>query len=65
MEAPANGFVTEDGGLSVADLSEAITRIQEDLRITSLTVASFDPTYDPQGKTLRAALKLIRQALAG
>ena len=65
MEAPANGFVTEDGGLSVSDLSEAITRIQEDLRITSLTVASFDPTYDPQGKTLRAALKLIRQAIAG
>jgi arginase len=62
-EAPANGFVTEDAGLSVNELSEAIAFIQENLKITSATIASFDPRYDTQGKTLRAALKLIKQII--
>jgi arginase len=62
-EAPANAFVTENAGLSVNELSEAIALIQEKLKITSATIASFDPTYDPQGKTLSAALKMIRQIM--
>ena len=62
-EAPANGFVTENAGLSVSELSEAIAVIKEKLKITSATIASFDPAYDTQGKTLRAALKLIKQVI--
>jgi arginase len=62
-EAPANGFVTENVGLSVNQLSEAIAFIKENLKITSATIASFDPRYDTQGKTLRAALKLIKQMI--
>ena len=62
-EAPANGFVTENAGLSVSELSEAIAVIKEKLNITSATIASFDPAYDTQGKTLRAALKLIKQVI--
>jgi arginase len=62
-EAPANGFVTENVGLSVNQLSEAIAFIKENLKITSATIASFDPSYDTQGKTLRAALKLIKQMI--
>jgi arginase len=62
-EAPANGFVTENAGLTVDELSEAIALIKENLKIISATIASFDPNYDPQGKTLRAALKLIRQMI--
>ena len=64
-EAPANGFVTENAGLSVNELSEAIALIKEKLKITSATIASFDPNYDPQGKTLSAALRLIRQTIGG
>jgi arginase len=64
-EAPANGFVTEKAGLSVNQLSEAIALIKENLKITSATIASFDPNYDPQGKTLSAALQLIRQMTGG
>lgn len=64
-EAPANGFVTENVGLSVKELSEAIGLIKENLKITSATFASFDPNYDPQGKTLSAALNLIKQIING
>lgn len=60
-EAPANGFMAGEGGLRVEQLSEAIAFIKQNLKITSATVASFDPSYDPQGKTLRTALKLIQQ----
>ena len=63
-EAPANGFVTENAGLSVYELSEAIALIRENMKITSATIASFDPTYDSQGKTLSAALKLIKQVVS-
>lgn len=60
-EAPANGFVTENAGFRVDELSQAIKLIQENLKITSATIASFDPNYDTQGKTLSAGLKLISQ----
>lgn len=60
-EAPANGFVTEDAGLRVDELTEAIDRIKESVKIISATIASYDPQYDPQGKTLRAGLRLIKQ----
>lgn len=59
-ETPANGWLIE-GGLRVEDLSKAISFIQENLKVTSATVASYDPNYDPEGKTLQASFKLIRQ----
>lgn len=62
-EAPGNGFVTEDSGLSVDQLSEAIRYIKETLPITSTTIASYDPRYDPEGKALQAGLRFIRQIL--
>ena len=61
-ETPANGWLTE-GGLNVEDVSEAIQSIQENLKITSATIASFDPHYDTHGKTLQASFKLIKQVL--
>ncbi len=61
-ETPANGWLTE-GGLSVEDVSEAIQSIQENLKIASATIASFDPHYDTHGKTLQASFKLIKQVL--
>jgi arginase len=62
QEAPANGWLVE-GGLSVNALSEAIMLIKDRLKIISATIASFDPSYDPQGKTLNAALKFIVQIM--
>ena len=60
-EAPANGFVTEDAGLSMDELTEAVDRIKGSVKITSATIASYDPQYDPQGKTLQAGLRLMQQ----
>ncbi len=62
-ETPANEYVTEEGGLSVEQVVEAIGFIKENLKITSATIASFDPKFDPQGKTLQAGLKLIRKII--
>jgi arginase len=59
-ETPANEWLTP-GGLSVKDLSEAIGYIKNNLKVTSATVASYDPNYDTQGKTLQASFKFIEQ----
>ncbi|HET6822274.1 MAG TPA: arginase family protein [Anaerolineales bacterium] len=61
-ETPANGWLTE-GGLTVEEISEAIQYIQENLKVTSATIASFDPHYDTYGKTLQASFTLIKQIL--
>ena len=42
---------------------EAIGFIKENLKITSATIAAFDPKYDSQGKTLHAGLKLISKII--
>jgi arginase len=64
-EAPANSFqFLAEGGLSVAQLSEVIALVNKDLKITSATIASFDPAYDPQARTLSALLRLINQILS-
>ena len=44
-------------------LREALALIKKDLNVTSATIASFDPKYDPQGKTLTIGLGLIKQIL--
>ena len=63
-EAPANNYqYLTEGGLSVQQLSQAIALVKKSIKITSATIASFDPRYDPQGKTLQAGLKFIRQIL--
>jgi len=63
-EAPANEYVTEEGGLSVKQMIESVELIKENLKITSATIAAFDPKYDSQGKTLQVGLKLIRKILS-
>jgi arginase len=64
-EAPANNYqYLTEGGMSVKQLSEAIALIKKNLKITSATIASFDPGYDPQGKTLNAALKFMKQIIS-
>lgn len=60
-EAPVNEYSTGDAGLRVEKLKEAIGFIKETMKISSATIASFDPAYDPHKKTLQAALRLITQ----
>ncbi|HET9909839.1 MAG TPA: arginase family protein [Anaerolineales bacterium] len=62
-EVPSNGFVVEDSGLSLNEMSEAIQYVKESLKIRSLTIASFDPSYDHEGKALQASLNLIQQVI--
>ena len=57
--APANEYVTCEGGLSAQQVVEAVQLIGENLKITSATIASFDPNFDPLEKTLQVGLKLI------
>lgn len=60
-EAQANEYVTEGVGLGVQQVSDAIALIRERSKITSATIASFDPDYDKQGKTSQVALGFIKQ----
>lgn len=62
-EAPANEYVTEEGGLSVQQVTEAVKFIKENLAISSATIAAYDPKCDPQGKTLEVGFNLIRKIL--
>ena len=63
-EAPANSyqFMTE-GGMSVEQIHESIALIQKERKITSATIASFEPGYDPQGKTTGVLFELAKQIL--
>jgi arginase len=60
-QTPANSFLMDDEGLSAGQLSEAIGLIKQNMKVTSATIASYDPAYDPEGKTLRASFELIKQ----
>ncbi len=59
-KTPANGYVAEEGRLNTEEIVEVIEFIKKNLKITSATIASFDPQYDPHGKTLQVGLKLVR-----
>jgi arginase len=64
-EAPANSYqFLAEGGMSVEQVREVIALVQKDLKITSATIASFDPKYDPQGKTSDALFRLTNQILS-
>ena len=58
-KTPANHFPTS-GGLDVETVKEAIRLLRDRFTIHALGVASYDPTVDPQGSTLRAAIELVR-----
>ena len=63
VRTPANHFPS-NGGLSVAEAKEAIRLVRERFTVLAVGVASYDPAYDPNGHTLRAAIELV-QAAAG
>jgi arginase family enzyme len=64
-EAPANSYqFLAKGGMSVEQLRESIALIKTERKITSATIASYDPEYDPQARTLNALFKLVNQVLS-
>jgi arginase len=64
QEAPANEYITEAGGLSVAEVVAAVGFIKEHLGISSATIAALDPKYDVLEQTLAAGYKLIRAIIS-
>jgi len=63
VKTPANQFPASDG-LEVETVRKAIEMIKEQLTIGAVGVASYDPSYDPQGNTLKAGIGLI-EAVVG
>ncbi len=56
-EAPAN-HLAPPGGLTLAQLQEAIALIGERVAVCGAGLASYDPSCDPEGRALAAALDL-------
>ena len=65
QEFPANEYAAQEGGLGAEQIVEAVGFIKENLKITSATIAAFDPKYDSEGKTLRAGMKLMSKIING
>ena len=56
---PANEFAPE-GGLRTEEVEACIWAIREHLEVTSATVASYDPSFDREGRVLKAGIALVR-----
>jgi arginase len=56
---PANEFAPE-GGLRAEEVEACIWAIRERLEVSSATVASYDPSFDHEGRVLRAGTALVR-----
>ena len=54
---PANEFASE-GGLRAEEVEDCIWTIRERFEVTSATVASYDPSFDPEGRVLKAGIAL-------
>ncbi len=62
VRTPANHFATPDG-LDVEAVKEAIRLVRERFTIRAMGVASYDPSYDLHGNTLKAAISLVQAAV--
>jgi arginase len=62
-EARANGLGAP-GGLTVAEVSEALRLIAAECRIGAVALTAYDPSFDASGATSRAAFRLIEAVLA-
>jgi arginase len=57
-EAPANEYPAP-GGLSLAELAQAVGMIAERFLIRAAALTAYNPDYDRENKTLRAGLRLM------
>ncbi len=58
--APANEFDAPPGGLSVDQVETAIREIGARFALVGAGLASYDPAYDPDGRTLAAGIQLAQ-----
>jgi arginase len=58
-EFPSNEYSTP-GGLALAELTMALQLIGEKFRIRAAALTAYNPDFDPEGKTLRAGMKILR-----
>jgi len=56
---PANEFAPE-GGISAEEAQACVWAIRERFEVASATVASYDPSFDYEGRVLRAGIALVR-----
>jgi arginase len=56
---PANGFAPE-GGLTAEDLETALGMVRERFSVAAAGIASYDPSFDADGRVLAAALACAR-----
>jgi arginase len=61
-EAHANEY-SPPGGVSIAELGEALRLIASTFRLAALGIASYDPAYDPEGRIPAAVELLLRRSL--
>jgi arginase len=62
-EAPANHYNTPDG-LSSGEVREAIALIGQHIAIAGGGISSYDPSFDPQGKTAEVAVGVLESLIA-
>ena len=60
----ANGYAAR-GGFSNENLQKLLALITSHLPVEALTVSSYDPSYDPDGKVCAVALQAVATVLAG
>lgn len=58
-EGQANEFAAA-GGLSLAELGQAVGTIGRSLPIEAATLSAYDPSYDPDGRIGAAAVALAQ-----
>ncbi len=56
---PANEFAYE-GGLRAEEVEACIWAIREHFEVASATIASYDPSFDREGRVLKAGIALVR-----
>ena len=60
QSTPVNQFLPS-GGLSVAQVEEAIGLVRRHFQLCGAGLASYDPSYDPQGRGLEAGLRFMER----
>lgn len=59
---PANHFVSPPTGLNPQTVKQIIEMVKARLKIGALGIASYDPSFDPDQKTLHAGIEMIEIA---
>lgn len=59
----ANSYA-QPGGLTVEQVLSVVRAVQQHLRITALTLASYDPLADTDGQVLAAAVRIAQQVVS-